>query len=174
VDGTADRIPLESGSADFVFMSQVLHHIEDRQAGFREIRRVLKPTGRLGVRQTTRENLDSYFYQRFFPEARALDEGRLPYREELLGLATQSGFRLIALETLRHQIADTALDYVEKIALRTYSDLEYISDAAFGDGLTPFRNYCLAHPDFPRFAENDLHVFCINPAARSGADFQPA
>ncbi len=164
VDGTVDRIPLESGSADLVFMSQVLHHIEDRRAGFREIRRVLSPAGRLGVRQTTRENLESYFYQRFFPEARALDEERLPYREELLGLANQSGFRLIALETLRHEIADTALDYVEKIALRTYSDLEYIPDAAFRDGLIAFRNYSLAHPDFPRFAENDLHLFRIDSA----------
>jgi ubiquinone/menaquinone biosynthesis C-methylase UbiE len=163
VDGTVDRIPLQSGSADLVFMSQVLHHVEDRPACFREIRRVLSPEGRLGVRQTTRENLDSYFYQRFFPEARALDEQRLPYREALLGLATQSGFRLIALETLRHEIADTASDYVEKIALRTYSDLEYIPDAAFRGGLTAFRNYSFAHPDLPRFAENDLHVFRMTP-----------
>ena len=60
--------------ADLVFMSQVLHHLTDSPKALMEIRRVLKLNGILCVRQTTQENLDSYFYQRFFPAARTVDE----------------------------------------------------------------------------------------------------
>ena len=83
VQGQAESIPLEDGMADLVFMSQVLHHLTDIPKALLEIRRVLKLNGTLCVRQTTRENLDSYFYQRFFPAARAVDERRLPSRDEL-------------------------------------------------------------------------------------------
>ena len=140
-------------------MSQVLHHLDDAPKAFREILRVLKPNGNLCVRQTTRENLDSYFYQRFFPAARAVDERRLPSRDGLVGLSTSCQFRAVAIETLSYEIAPTAAEYVEKISLRTYSDLECIDDVTFREGLAAFREYCSAHPDLPKLAENDLFVF---------------
>jgi hypothetical protein len=62
------------------------------------------------------------------------------------------------VETLRHEIAATSSDYVAKIGLRTYSDLECIPDAAFREGLEALRDYCAAHPDHPKSAENDLFI----------------
>jgi ubiquinone/menaquinone biosynthesis C-methylase UbiE len=158
VEGRADRIPLEDGAAGLVFLSQVMHHVADAPAALREVRRVLRPAGRLCVRQTTRENLDSYFYQRFFPEARAVDERRLPSRGGLLKLAGTCGFRRVAVEALRHEIAATADDYVAKVELRAYSDLESIPEAAFRAGLDALRAHCAANPDHPKFGENDLFV----------------
>ena len=159
VQGEAENIPVDDGVADLVFMSQVLHHLVDGQKALREIHRVLKSNGNLCVRQTTRENLDSYFYQRFFPAARAVDERRLPSRDGLVALATSCQYRTVAIETLSYEIAPTAAEYVEKIALRTYSDLECIDDVAFREGLAALREYCSAHPDHPKLAENDLFVF---------------
>jgi ubiquinone/menaquinone biosynthesis C-methylase UbiE len=159
VQGRAESIPVEDGMADLVFMSQVLHHLMDSLKALREIGRVLKSNGSLCIRQTTRENLDSYFYQRFFPAARAVDERRLPSRDELGVVASSCGFRAVAIETLSHQIAASAAEYVDKIALRTYSDLECIDDAAFCEGLDSLREHSSAHPDFPRLAENDVFIF---------------
>ena len=159
VQGEAENIPLDNGAADLVFMSQVLHHLEDAPKALREIRRVLKSNGNLCVRQTTRENRDSYFYQRFFPAARAVDERRLPARDGLVGLATSCQFRVVAIETLSYKIAPTAAEYVEKIALRTYSDLGCIDEVAFREGLAALREYCSAHPDLPKLAENDVFIF---------------
>jgi len=159
VQGLAESIPLDDGAADLVFMSQVLHHIVDGPTVLREIHRVLKSGGDLCVRQTTRENLDCYIYQRFFPAARAVDERRLPSRNGLVEAAKSSQFRTVAIETLGYEIAPTAAEYVEKIALRTYSDLECIDDDAFHEGLNAFREYCSVHPDLPKLAENDVFIF---------------
>jgi ubiquinone/menaquinone biosynthesis C-methylase UbiE len=159
VQGHAESIPLDDGVADLVFMSQVLHHLADCSKALREIRRVLKSNGNLCVRQTTRENLNSYFYQRFFPAARAVDERRLPSRDGLVGLATSCQFRVVAIETLSYEIAPTNAEYVEKISLRSYSDLECIDDRAFHEGLAALREYCSAHPDFPKLAGNDVFIF---------------
>ena len=159
VQGLAESIPLEDGMADLVFMSQVLHHLMDDSKALVEIRRVLKSNGSLCIRQTTRENLASYFYQRFFPAARAIDERRLPSRDELGRAASSCGFRTVAIETVSHRIAASAAEYVDKIALRTYSDLECIDDAAFREGLDSLRKHSYAHPDFSKFAENDVFIF---------------
>jgi ubiquinone/menaquinone biosynthesis C-methylase UbiE len=159
VQGDAESIPLDDGVADLVFISQVWHHLVDTPKALREIRRVLKSNGNMCVRQTTRENLDSYYYQRFFPAARAVDERRLPSRDGLIETAKSSQFRTVVNEALTYEIAPTAAGYVEKIALRTYSDLECIDDDSFHEGLKAFREYCSAHPDLPRLAENDVFIF---------------
>jgi ubiquinone/menaquinone biosynthesis C-methylase UbiE len=159
IPGRAESIPLDDSMADLVFMSQVLHHLVDGPKALREIRRVLKTEGKLCVRQATRENLDCYIYQRFFPAARAVDERRLPTRDKLVSLAKSRQFRTVAIETLGYEIAPTAAEYVEKIALRTYSDLECIDDGSFHEGLKAFREYCSSHPDLPKLAENDVFIF---------------
>jgi demethylmenaquinone methyltransferase / 2-methoxy-6-polyprenyl-1,4-benzoquinol methylase len=49
VEGTAERMPLADGSADFIVMGYALRHIGDLAAAFAEFRRVLKPGGRVLV-----------------------------------------------------------------------------------------------------------------------------
>jgi len=159
VPGQAESIPLGDCSADLVFMSQVWHHITDGSKALREIDRVLEVNGMCCIRQTTRENLDSYFYQRFFPAARAVDERRLPERGGLIRLAESCGFHFVAVETLGYEIAPTSAEYIEKIALRAYSDLELIDDKAFEQGLGALREFGTAHADYPKNAENDLLFF---------------
>jgi ubiquinone/menaquinone biosynthesis C-methylase UbiE len=50
-EGLAQDLPLPDGSADVVSMSLVLHHLlpEDKRLALAEVRRVLKPGGRLHV-----------------------------------------------------------------------------------------------------------------------------
>ncbi|HUB39938.1 MAG TPA: class I SAM-dependent methyltransferase [Streptosporangiaceae bacterium] len=49
--GTADQLPLPSGSADLIWCRDVLSLVEDLDAVYREFRRVLKPGGRAVIYQ---------------------------------------------------------------------------------------------------------------------------
>jgi demethylmenaquinone methyltransferase / 2-methoxy-6-polyprenyl-1,4-benzoquinol methylase len=52
--GRAEEIPVPSGSADFLVMGYALRHITDFAAAAAELRRVLKPGGRLLILEITR------------------------------------------------------------------------------------------------------------------------
>src|SRR5262249_22584920 len=88
-----------------------------------------------------------------------MDERRLPFRAALLDLAGSSGYELVVRETVQHEIAPSTRDYIARVRLRTYSDLEAISEEAFRRGFDAFNRYGADHGDFPRTAENDLFVF---------------
>jgi ubiquinone/menaquinone biosynthesis C-methylase UbiE len=159
VRGSAMEIPVEDSAFDCVFVSQVLHHLADLDVAMTEARRVLTAGGRLIVRQTTAENLDSYFYQRFFPGARAVDQGRLPSRGKLIASAAGAGFTVDEVTPVLTEVAPTSREYVEKISTRTNSDLALISESEFEEGLVRLCDYCRENPGHPRSEEVDHFLF---------------
>jgi len=159
VRGLAGSLPFTAEVFDVVFVSQVLHHLPDLPAAMVEIRRVVTNRGRLLVRQTTRENLDSYFYQRFFPEARAIDEARLPARSDVIDSTGAARLSLVDQTTVRTEVGATGREYVEKVATRTNTDLAMITDDAFQRGFDAFSRHCQQSPTHPRSEEVDHFVF---------------
>ncbi|MGE5558547.1 MAG: methyltransferase domain-containing protein [Bacillota bacterium] len=47
LEGKAEEIPLPGGTADWAFANMLLHHVEDPLLVLKEIRRILKPGGRI-------------------------------------------------------------------------------------------------------------------------------
>src|SRR3982751_164933 len=90
VRAAAERLPVADSSVDLVFLSMVYHHFADEGRALASVRRVLRPGGCLCIRPCTGENLDTYVYQRFIPEARAVDEARLPTRAALTAAARRA------------------------------------------------------------------------------------
>ena len=50
-EGDIGRLPFEDGTFDLVWSSRTVHHLADQLAGVKELRRVLKPGGRLALRE---------------------------------------------------------------------------------------------------------------------------
>ena len=82
VDGTAERLPLEDGSATVVWAVASFHHWTDPEAGLAEAHRVLRPGGRLLIAERLAR-------PRGWLQSHALtgEQG-----EELAALAERAGF----------------------------------------------------------------------------------
>jgi ubiquinone/menaquinone biosynthesis C-methylase UbiE len=156
--GHAEAVPLPPGSVDFVLMSMSYHHVPDKPAALASVGRVLRSGGVLCLRTVSVEALDSYVYQRFFPEAREFDQLRFPTRAGLRDEVTRAGFTLELFETVHQRVADNVREYCDRAALRAHSDLQALSDEQFRAGMERFDAWCATQPQGPPVIE-DVDVF---------------
>jgi ubiquinone/menaquinone biosynthesis C-methylase UbiE len=160
ISGSAEYIPLDRGSIDLVWLSQVYHHLKNRSLAFQEVSRVLKPTGFLAIRNGTWENDSELKWSKCFPEAKQLDARRMPFQRDITRFVCQQGFVLIEVQTVNQLYASSYREYYDKISQRGLSPLISISDEAFNAGLKRLRDWAASQPaDQPVYEPVDLFVF---------------
>lgn len=97
---SAEAIPLESGSVDTVVMTYTLCSIAEAEKGLAEIRRVLKPSGRLLFAEHGRapELAVQRWQDRLTPVWKRI-AGGCHLNRDIPGLVTAAGFALKSLDT---------------------------------------------------------------------------
>jgi ubiquinone/menaquinone biosynthesis C-methylase UbiE len=135
VKGSAEEIPLQDGSCDILWTSMVVHHISRLDRAAAEIHRVLRPEGKVFIRNSFKNRLDSTRFYEFFPSALAIDNERLPSVESVKRAFEQNGFQLEHFDAVQQVIDRTFKDHVERIRKRGLSTFELISDEEFQAGL---------------------------------------
>jgi len=131
--GGAEVLDFPDDNFDLVFSVDVIHHVGDRAAYFREAYRVLKATGRVCTVTDSewiirhRQPLATYF-----PETVEADLGRYPPVAELRQAMEQAGFGGLAEHTV-----EMSYDLVDAQPYRdrAFSCLHLISDEAFHRGM---------------------------------------
>lgn len=100
LDASAEAIPLDEGSVDTVVMTYTLCSIADAAEGLAEIRRVLKPNGRLLFTEHGRapETAVRRWQDRLTPVWKRIAGGCYLNRD-IPGLVTAAGFALESLDT---------------------------------------------------------------------------
>lgn len=140
VKGAAEQIPFSDDSCDVAWLSQIVHHLTDLDAAAKELRRVVRQSGLVIFRSNFKGRLDgSSRYYEFFPTGLAVDETRHPTVEQVQECFEQNGFVRTSFETIEQMEARNLTEYAERIAMRTYSTFELISDEEYEAGLAALR-----------------------------------
>jgi len=162
VAGTAEAIPVSSDCVDLVWISQVWHHVRDRGACARELRRVLRPNGLVLLRGNFADRLGDFTMCRYFPKARAIAEESFPTWHETVDTFAAIGF---AYETLRTIDQPTCADLAElarRTRLRADSTLASLTDDEFNQGQAALERAAAESPSDPVVDTIDLAVFRLS------------
>ncbi len=135
----ADKLPFAEASFDFVFMTEVLHHLPDASAVCSEIRRVLTEDGGVCIVTQSHEQIENRTTSRFFPDTIAIDQARYPTISHIEQILESVGFidiisKSYVFEPIR--LGDEFLVTVEK---RGFSMLHKISDDTYKAGFEKIR-----------------------------------
>ena len=124
VEGDALSLPFKDSSFDVVTIAFGLRNLSDVNSGLRELRRILKPQGRVAVLEFSRPSnsvlrgLFGIYFRNFLPLLGGLISGsrgaytylpasvaKFPDQRQLAGLIEQAGFDQVSYENLSGGIA---------------------------------------------------------------------
>jgi ubiquinone/menaquinone biosynthesis C-methylase UbiE len=158
----AAALPFPAASFDVALLSMIYHllstaGVASPSAG--ELHRVVRPHGWVLLRTPSLEIMDRISWLPFFPGARALDEGRLPPRRQIVETFEHAGFTTQAHRVIEHEFAPSPLHALEAVRRRPYSTLRLLPDAAFEEGLNRYEAHCRTAPQTPLIEGLDFFVF---------------
>lgn len=134
VAGSADGIPMRTGSCAVAWLSTVIHHVRNLDECAHEVRRVLASDGAVLIRSAFAGRLDHIRLFRYFPQARAVAE-TFPSVEATEEAFAATGLTRVALTRVDQEWAPSLRAYVERVRLRADSTLAPLTDAEFAEGL---------------------------------------
>jgi len=139
VQAPADYIPFASDSLDFVYMTEVLHHLPDIPTTFQEIYRILKNSSPLCIVTQAHKQIDHRMTSRFFPGTATVDKGRYPDIDVIEDMLLAVGFSTVNPKEYTYKPVRLGPEYLETIEKRGFSMLHKISQKEYEKGLEDIR-----------------------------------
>ena len=169
LDGAAERIPLPDAACDLVVMFLSLHHVRDREAAAREVRRVLRPSagGQVLIRSSFADRMRDLLWHRYFPRARAVEQGMFPTVDEVERAFASVGLRRLALDQVRYRVAPSLADYAARLRLRAVSTFEHLTEDEVAEGFRALGRDAAAEAT-PRPVEEDGDLLVLGGLTGGG------
>ncbi len=136
VQAPADAIPFNAASFDFVFMTEVVHHLPNVPAAINEIYRILDKSGKSCIVTQSHPQIASRMTSRFFPATIPIDQARYPSISQLEDNLHDAGFTIV--EPLSYTFSPVRLgaEYLLTVERRGFSMLHKISNEEYKLGLS--------------------------------------
>ena len=157
---TAEDIPSEDHFFDFVFMTDVIHHIPDIDKMFFEIHRILKPHGKVCIVTQSHQQIEARPIVQFFPGTVRVDQERYPDIPEIIAAAQLGGLTHLKQEVLfKGEAVELGADTLELVRKKGYSMLHLLTEAEYQMGLSKLENALQNGPIQARAAGETLIWF---------------
>jgi SAM-dependent methyltransferase len=158
-DGSAEDIPLPDASCDAALLFFVWHHVGDHEGAARELRRVVKPGGKLFLAGNLFDRMPDIWWFRVVPEWFEVDRARFPSEEDVRSDLVNAGWTPVSRsEVTSLRSADLAED-LEKLRLRANSNFELMNEDLIAAGFARIEAVLPSLRDGPKYESTTLLVF---------------
>ena len=138
VRGDGQHLPFREGFFDCVYMTSVIHHIENKNVALQDIHRVLKESGNCVIMTYSHSGIRKQVINDF-PGVTAIDSIRIPSVPHLKNMVRMVGFRNVSYHVVKHDEGYTSTDeYLERVRSKYLSTLTLLDEGTFQKGLKVF------------------------------------
>jgi ubiquinone/menaquinone biosynthesis C-methylase UbiE len=147
IEATAETIPSADKVFDCIFMVFAMHHFKDKRRALAEIRRVLKPGGRLVIATASHGMLKKEIVFQIFPGLLRIESSRFPTIPQLRRLLSAADFINLAVHRISGYPAWLTKEaYIEWILQKPISTFHLLSEKNFKEGLRRFQTTDMPEP----------------------------
>lgn len=134
--GNHAHLPFNNSFFDFIYMTDVIHHVPDLAAMFRELLRVLKPEGKICVVTQSHAQTDVRVLSLYFAATAGAGRARYPDIEEILARAEENGFVFLeAGDTAEPREIPLSEEFMAMVCNKGYSVFRLIDEDTYQKGL---------------------------------------
>jgi ubiquinone/menaquinone biosynthesis C-methylase UbiE len=134
--GKAENLLWARDFFDFIYMTDVIHHIPDIHRMFSEIGRVLKNKGKVCIVTQSHRQIEARPIARFFPGTVRVDRERYPNIHEIHAAAHDGGLFFLKQDVLFEGDAiQLDEEYLKLVRKKGYSMLHLITEQEYRAGL---------------------------------------
>lgn len=148
--GSAEDIPVPSGSADYALMFLSWHHVQDKNRAVKELARVLRPGGRLLLRSNFSDHIPpSGWWLEYFPNGFETDAALFQPLHEVIATFTLAGWRVASFGRVTEPSSGTRGDVLERLRLCTHSSFAQFTPDELETGFRRLEQAIAADPGAP-------------------------
>ncbi|MHA1575720.1 MAG: class I SAM-dependent methyltransferase [Candidatus Thorarchaeota archaeon] len=135
----AEGLPFHDAYFEFVYMTEVVHHLSDYEMAIMEIYRVLQEDGTICIVTQSHDQIANRMTSRFFPDTCPIDQSRYPSIPSLETSLSNAGFNTIESRIYRFVPVRLGKDFLETVEIKGFSMLHKIGDEAYATGLAQIK-----------------------------------
>ena len=140
IHSPAENLPFRKECFDFIYMTEVVHHLDDVERSLSEIYRVLRPECRMCIVTQSHKQIEQRMTTRFFPPTADIDKARYPRIDELQHMLLSIGFEDAHPKIYDYEPVNLGQEFLEIIEARGFSMLHKISDDCYETGLKSLKS----------------------------------
>jgi ubiquinone/menaquinone biosynthesis C-methylase UbiE len=159
VAGSAEHVPLPDKSCDAALLFFVWHHVDNRAAAVQELRRVVKPGGKLFVQANFSDRMPDVWWFRVMPEWKQVDATQFRSEEEVRRDFTGAGWTFVSRDQVTWPRSASLAEDFERLKLRSVSVFELMGQEAIDAGFARIEEAMPSLDDGPQYETSELLVF---------------
>lgn len=135
IHSPAENLPFKDDTFDFIFMTEVVHHLNNVNSTISEIFRTLKTDCTFCIATQSHEQIEQRMTSRFFPATVSIDKARYPRIQDLTEIQSEIGFNDVYSKSYEFSPVELGVDYLHTVEKRGYSMLHKISEEDYMNGV---------------------------------------
>jgi ubiquinone/menaquinone biosynthesis C-methylase UbiE len=141
VEGNHENLPFENNFFDFVFMTDVIHHVPDLNILFNNLHKKIKQNGLVCIVTEGWKQIENRWYNKYFPSLSKNEKNRYPDIEKIIKSSIENGLKFETLEIKNNPEKNVITDYfIKLVEEKNYSMFRMLENDEYITGLNNLRN----------------------------------
>ena len=140
VEGNHNNIPFDNDFFNYIYMTDVIHHVPELNILFNTFSKKIKQNGYVSILTQSWKQIENRWYNKYFPSLESIEKNRYPDIEKIIETSKQNGFRLEIIDVKENPVENIVDEhFIKLVEEKNYSMFRLLENKEYKNGLNQLR-----------------------------------